>query len=92
MKRVYKLEYIQDDEFLVDYDGMSDILQTYDQIKRTAENLEDFEKDLISFMRVLKIKSIRNMGYKPTNVLIFEDKSNEYDESLDDMYCDFDFD
>jgi hypothetical protein len=90
MKRIYKIDYIQDDEFLVDYDGMSDILQTYDQIKRTAENLEDFEKDLISFMRVLKIKSIRNIGYKPTNVLIFEDKSNEYDESLDDMYCDFD--
>jgi len=66
-----RIEYFCDCDFLVDYDGSARVYQTYEQIKKTSSNFNEFSSEIKKFTREMKIRKIQKISHDPDRTVIY---------------------
>jgi hypothetical protein len=66
-----RIEYFCDGDFLVDYNGSARVYQSYEQIKKTSSNFNEFSREIKQFTREMKIKKIQKIDHDPDRTLIY---------------------
>lgn len=87
-QKVITIKYYKNDLFIVYYGSNSynrhEVVQTFDCIKENALNFKDFENELKTFLRKLKLSEIDNKSLNE-NTIVYTNKEEQEKSSMEKM-------